>query len=218
MNVLKKVLNKHNTNPIFSPFASLLQYTGKSCSIFFFLIFFSNRIEIYYNNVDIRDRAHFYYMLLTHLPKDRMDVILLSSLEVTNNDNKIEGLFFFKEKVSLFILFFRLISINFSNLKKINLSEDPYQLLRLKPIESLPHSFIHMTRINSIYNVNCESFLKEMNVVNKNETPIPGIFCSLISKIKLIFSFNGTNEFIRVFNDGRVHNYICSLLRTSQFS
>eukprot|EP01127_Copromyxa_protea_P004158 TRINITY_DN1400_c0_g2_i2.p1 TRINITY_DN1400_c0_g2~~TRINITY_DN1400_c0_g2_i2.p1 ORF type:complete len:1020 (+),score=186.62 TRINITY_DN1400_c0_g2_i2:237-3296(+) len=61
LKVVKSALSKHNTNLIFNTLTSLLLFLG-----------------VYYKNVDIRDRAHFYYMMLTHLPKDRMDLVLLS--------------------------------------------------------------------------------------------------------------------------------------------
>uniref|UniRef100_A0A6B2KXC1 Uncharacterized protein n=1 Tax=Arcella intermedia TaxID=1963864 RepID=A0A6B2KXC1_9EUKA len=44
-------------------------------------------ISVYFNNVDIRDRAHFYYMLLTHLPYDKIQSVIKGGGAV----KKIEG-------------------------------------------------------------------------------------------------------------------------------
>ena len=59
MSIINGIFIAHDVRTIFSPMRELLQF-----------------IMFYFGDVEIRDRAHFYMQLLTHVPGDKVRAIL----------------------------------------------------------------------------------------------------------------------------------------------
>eukprot|EP01121_Diplochlamys_sp_Union-15-3_P016598 TRINITY_DN5682_c0_g1_i2.p1 TRINITY_DN5682_c0_g1~~TRINITY_DN5682_c0_g1_i2.p1 ORF type:complete len:553 (-),score=43.93 TRINITY_DN5682_c0_g1_i2:20-1678(-) len=59
--ISRTILIKHQTNSVFKPLCDLLSF-----------------LALNFSDIDIRDRAHFYYQLLTHIPGEKIRIILRS--------------------------------------------------------------------------------------------------------------------------------------------